>query len=58
MSAVDEMRADGKKVGLVRIRLWRPFPNEEFLAAVAGAKRIGVIDRCLTLGSHGNPVFQ
>lgn len=58
MTAVDEMRADGKAVGLVRIRLWRPFPDEEFKAAVAGAKKIGVIDRCLTLGSHGNPVSQ
>jgi len=58
MTAVDEMRDQGKSVGLLRIRLWRPFPDEEFKAAVAGAKIIGVIDRCLTLGSHGNPVFQ
>jgi len=58
MTAVDEMRAEGKSVGLLRIRLWRPFPDEEFKAAAAGAKKIGVIDRCLTLGSHGNPVFQ
>ncbi len=58
MTAIDEMREQGHKVGLVRIRLWRPFPDEEFKAAVAGAKKIGVIDRCLTPGSHGNPVFQ
>lgn len=58
MTAIDEMRADGKKIGLVRIRLWRPFPDDEFKAAVAGAKRIGVIDRCITLGSHANPVCQ
>ncbi|MFH1136156.1 MAG: pyruvate ferredoxin oxidoreductase [Pseudomonadota bacterium] len=58
MTSVDEMREQGKKVGLVRIRLYRPFPDEEFKAAVAGAKKIGVIDRCLTLGSHANPVCQ
>lgn len=58
MTAVDEMRAEGKSVGLARIRMWRPFPDEEFKAAVAKAKKIGVIDRCLTMGSHGNPVFQ
>ena len=58
MTAVDEMRAEGKKVGLVRIRLWRPFPDEEFKAAIKGAKTLGVVDRCLTLGSHANPVAQ
>ena len=58
MTAVDAMREKGLPVGLVRIRLWRPFPDQDFKAAVAGAKKIGVVDRCLTLGSHGNPVFQ
>jgi len=58
MTAVDEMRNEGKKVGLVRIRLWRPFPDEEFKAAVARASRIAVIDRALTLGAHGGPVFM
>ena len=58
MTAIDEMRAEGKKVGLVRIRLYRPFPDEEFKAAVAGAKKIAVIDHALTLGSHANPVCQ
>ena len=58
MTAVDAMREKGLPVGLVRIRLWRPFPDQDFKAAVAGAKKIGVVDRCLTLGSHGNPVVQ
>ncbi len=58
MTAVDQMRDQGIPVGLVRIRLWRPFPDKEFKAAVKGAKKLGVIDRCLTLGSHANPVGQ
>jgi len=58
MTAVDEMRKEGKKVGLARIRLWRPFPDEEFKEAVAPANRIAVIDRALTLGAHGGPVFM
>lgn len=58
MTAVDEMRADGLKVGLVRPRLWRPFPGPEFRRAVAGAKSLAVIDRHLTLGSHNGPVGQ
>ena len=58
MSAVDLMREEGKKVGLVKIKLWRPFPDEEFKAAIAGAKLVGIIDRCVSLGSHAGPVGQ
>jgi pyruvate ferredoxin oxidoreductase alpha subunit len=56
MVAVDEMRAEGLKVGQVRIRLWRPFPNDDFLKAIAGAKNLVVIDRALSPGSTGCPV--
>ena len=56
MDAVDEMREAGEKVGLVRIRLWRPFPVEEFRAAVAGAKKLAVVDRAMTLGFPEGPV--
>jgi pyruvate ferredoxin oxidoreductase alpha subunit len=45
MTAVDEMRAAGKKVGVARIRLFRPFPVEAFFAAVKGAKNLVVLDR-------------
>ena len=58
MTAIDEMRAAGLSVGQVRIRLWRPFPADEFRAAIKSAKKIGVVDRCMTLGSHANPVLQ
>ena len=56
MTAVDQMRADGKDVGLVRIRLFRPFPFEEFLAAVEGARQIAVMDRALGLNGAGGPL--
>jgi pyruvate ferredoxin oxidoreductase alpha subunit len=56
MTAVDQMRANGKDVGLVRIRLFRPFPFEEFLAAVGGAKQIAVMDRALGLNGAGGPL--
>jgi len=56
MTAVDQMRANGKDVGLVRIRLFRPFPFEEFLAAVKGAKQIAVMDRALMLNGYGGPL--
>ncbi|HEX7364682.1 MAG TPA: transketolase C-terminal domain-containing protein [Dehalococcoidia bacterium] len=51
MMAVDKMRAEGQKVGLVRPRLWRPFPFEEFRKAVGKAKVIVILDRALSPGS-------
>lgn len=54
--AVDELRAQGKSVGLIKLRLWRPFPFEEFRKAVKKAKRIIVIDRAITYGGSGGPV--
>lgn len=56
MMAVDQLRAQGKSVGLVRFRLWRPFPLEEFREAVQHAKIIAVIDRHISLGAHSGPV--
>jgi pyruvate ferredoxin oxidoreductase alpha subunit len=50
MEAVDKMQSEGRKVGLVRIRLWRPFPYTALLEAVSGAKNIIVLDRAMSLG--------
>ena len=36
--AVDQMRAEGRSVGLVKIRLWRPFPFDDFKKAVQGQR--------------------
>ena len=43
--AVDLMREEGKKVGLVKIRTYRPFPGEELVEALRGAKAAVVLDR-------------
>jgi pyruvate ferredoxin oxidoreductase alpha subunit len=56
MLAVDEMRARGKKVGLIRLRLWRPFPFEELFEAVEDAELLVVLDRCLSFGGPSGPV--
>lgn len=56
MIAIDNMRSSGKKVGLVRLRLWRPFPFDEFRKAISGAKTLIVLDRALSLGGPSGPV--
>jgi pyruvate ferredoxin oxidoreductase alpha subunit len=56
MAVVDECRTKGEKAGLVRIRLWRPFPFEDFRKAIAGAKALGVVDRAISFGGPLGPV--
>jgi pyruvate ferredoxin oxidoreductase alpha subunit len=51
MMAIDKMQAEGMKVGLIRLRLWRPFPFDEFRKAVSEARILIVLDRALSLGS-------
>ena len=50
---VDELRQDEIKVGLVRLRLFRPFPAEALKAVLGGIKRVAVIDRAVSLGAGG-----
>ena len=56
MAAVDRMREKGIEVGLMRFRLWRPFPLEEFRRAVKGIKALAVVDRAISFGAQGGPV--
>jgi pyruvate ferredoxin oxidoreductase alpha subunit len=48
---VDKLREEGKKVGLLKIRLFRPFPYKEIKKALQKAKRIIAMDRNLAFGS-------
>jgi len=51
--AVDSLRKDGKKAGMLKIVTFRPFPREAILAALGKAKEVAVIDKSLSLGSSG-----
>ena len=54
--AIDKMREEGRSVGLVKIRLWRPFPFEALKQATLHAKNLVVIDRAVSVGGPGGPV--
>lgn len=54
--AIDELQKKGISVGLIKIRLWRPFPSEELKAAVKGAKVLAVTDRAVSFGGVSGPV--
>lgn len=50
---VDKLREKGEKVGLLRIRYIRPFPNEEIAAAVKNAKAVAVLEKDISFGNEG-----
>jgi pyruvate ferredoxin oxidoreductase alpha subunit len=51
--AVDRLRKAGKKVGLVKIRCYRPFPHEDIWEAVKESKVVGVMEANFSFGSEG-----
>jgi pyruvate/2-oxoacid:ferredoxin oxidoreductase alpha subunit len=51
--AVREMRNEGKKVGLIRLRVFRPFPADMFRELVVSGRRYIILDRNISLGSNG-----
>ncbi|HHJ98989.1 MAG TPA: pyruvate ferredoxin oxidoreductase [Actinobacteria bacterium] len=52
-----ELRANGRKVGVVKVRVWRPFPYAELAAALKGLKAVAVLDRAESFGAEGGPLF-
>lgn len=50
---IDQLRAQGEKVGLVRIRYMRPFPNQAIAKAVGHAKAVAVLEKDISFGNEG-----
>ena len=55
--AVDRLREQGIKAGLLKLRTFRPFPAKAVAEALAGKKAVAVMDRAIAFGSQGNPIF-
>jgi pyruvate/2-oxoacid:ferredoxin oxidoreductase alpha subunit len=56
-SVIDEQREKGVRIGLVKIRMYRPFPHQALVKALQGKKAIGVVDRSLAFGFDGGPIY-
>lgn len=56
-AAVDKLREEGHKVGLIKIRVFRPFPMEELAEALSGVKAVAVMDKCEGFSAAGGPLF-
>jgi pyruvate ferredoxin oxidoreductase alpha subunit len=56
--AVDKLRKEGEKIGLLKLRYMRPFPNEELVELAGRVDSIGVLDRAVLHGTGGGMAFQ
>lgn len=54
---VDELRAKGVKAGLIKIRVFRPFPVDEIAEALKNVKAVAVMDKADSFNAAGGPVF-
>jgi len=57
--AIDKLRKDSKKIGLIKVRSFRPFPTEEIIKIAESVDSIGVVDRAVSrgVGGGGGPLF-
>ena len=56
-ATVDQLRAQGKKVGLIKLRVFRPFPAEELAQALSHCKAVAVMDKSEGFSACGGPIF-
>jgi pyruvate ferredoxin oxidoreductase alpha subunit len=56
--AIDKLRSEGEKIGLVKLRFMRPFPDLEFRKIAEGVRAMGVVDRMMLHGTRGGGAFQ
>lgn len=56
-AAVDELRAAGVKAGLIKVRVFRPFPGEELAKAIQNCKAVAVMDKSEGFSANGGPLF-
>lgn len=54
--AIDELREQGKKVGLLKLRVFRPFPAEEIATALKNCKAVGIMDRSESFNGQAGPL--
>lgn len=56
-TVIDAKREQGMKVGLIKLRMFRPFPEEKLIKALRGRKAVGVLDRSICFGMNCGPIF-
>ena len=57
-AVVDELREKGVKAGLLKLRMFRPFPAEEIAEALQGLKAVAILDKADSLNAAGGALFE
>jgi len=55
---VDELREEGVKAGMLKMRVFRPFPTEELIKVVGDTPVVGVLDKAASFGAPGGPLYE
>ena len=56
-ATVDKLRAQGRKVGMLKLRVFRPFPFDEIAEALSGCKAVAILDKAESFSAAGGPLF-
>ncbi len=56
-AAVDVLRAQGRRVGMLKVRVFRPFPFDEIAQALSGCKAVAILDKAESFSAAGGPLF-
>jgi pyruvate ferredoxin oxidoreductase alpha subunit len=57
-TTVDELRENGIKAGLLKLRVFRPLPTQDIINCLSGKKAVAVMDRACSFGGNGGPMFH
>jgi len=55
---VNELRAEGIKAGMVKLRTFRPFPTDDLIKAIGDVPALGVVEKDLSFGAAGGPLYE
>ncbi len=55
---VDQLRSEGMKAGLLKMRVFRPFPVNELIEAIGDTPVVGVLDKAVSFGAPGGPLYE
>ena len=55
---VDELRSEGVKAGMIKLRLFRPFPAKEVKKAVGNLQVLGVMEKAISFGAPASPLLE
>lgn len=56
-ATVDKLRAQGRKVGMLKLRVFRPFPFDEIAEALSGCQAVAILDKAESFSAAGGPLF-